>query len=366
MRVLAVSAWPPEPDGGGALLILDHHLTELRDRHEIRLLSPVQPLPAAADYVWRRLRSELTGRPAHEHYVLRRALLRDVQRQVAGFRPDLVHLFGWGTAALAPHLTPLPTVHVAIDPWAETDRSRGLPRWRAVVDAGQLRKIAAHERRFYPAVGAVVLVAEADAERLRAAVPGARFEVVPNGVDPGPAPAPGPDQPVIGFHGDLRTRPNADAATVLLDDVLPQVRRSVSGAHALVVGRGPSAELRRRTGESVTVAGDVDDVRPYLDRIAVYVAPIRVGAGMRNKVLEALAAGRPVVTTRLGAQGVDADGAVLVRDDPAGMAAAVAELLADPHRRAELGRRGRDIVTRRYTWAASAARLEQVWTSVVR
>jgi glycosyltransferase involved in cell wall biosynthesis len=159
--------------------------------------------------------------------------------------------------------------------------------------------------------------------------------------------------------------PNVDAAVHLAREIFPAVRAARPGTRLLLVGRDPTpAVVALGDDPGVTVTGFVDDVRPYLDRAAVFVAPLRFGAGIQNKVLEALAMEVPVVATPLAAAGLRADGAppppLVVADDDGTMVARVVELLdraaADglPHRE------GRAFVEGHFGWAAAGARLEEV------
>jgi glycosyltransferase involved in cell wall biosynthesis len=195
-------------------------------------------------------------------------------------------------------------------------------------------------------------------------VPTARVEVVPNGVDAGPAPAAAPAAPVLGFHGSFEAAHNVDAARMLVDDVLPRVRSVVPDARVLLIGRHPNDVVRRLSGAAVELRADVADARAELRDVAVYVAPLVSGSGLKNKVLEAMAAGRPVVTTSLGAAGIGAGAGLTVADSMDAVADAVVALLGDQARRQAEGAAGRVRVEREFTWARSAERIEQLWQDV--
>ncbi|MCW2615291.1 MAG: hypothetical protein JWN08_2285 [Frankiales bacterium] len=375
MRVLVVSAWEPWRRGDGACLVLHAHLRELADRHEVVLLSagaparrvapptlPVparwygRPLPAPADVVLRRLASRVE--PAHVAYVERPDLLRDLQHELDARRPDVLHLFGWGTAALQRFSNGVPTIHDAVDPWAANLANRARSPLGRLLDAGQAGRVGAHEARHYPRLGAVVVRSDEDAALLQAQVPAARVRVVPNGVDL-PADGAPTDEPVLAFLGAYDAASNVAAARSLVQDVLPLVRQRVPDARALLVGRDPTPELRALDAE---VTGTVPDVAAALRRAAVLVAPMTSGLGVKNKVLEAMAAGLPVVATPLAVQGVGASEGVLVGTGPAELAELAAGLLLDPVRRRALGAANRRRAQNTLTWAHSADRLEGVWS----
>jgi glycosyltransferase involved in cell wall biosynthesis len=371
VRVLVVSAWEPWRQGDGACLVLHAHLRELAGRHDLEVLAagaartraaappnlpaPVswygRTLPSPADALWRR--AVRGAEPAHVGYVARRALVEDLRAAVRTRRPDVVHLFGWGTAGLHVHLDGVPAVHDTVDPWAANRDNRSTPGLQRLLDRGEQRRVAAHEARHYPQLSAVVVRTEEDAELLRAQVPGARVAVVPNGVDAGPEPAPASGEKVLAFLGSYDAEANVDAAERLVRDVLPLV----PGGRVLLVGRDPSPRVRALAGPQVEVTGAVPDVASALTRAAVFVAPITRGHGVRNKVLEAMAAGLPVAATSLALQGIGPSYGVAQADTPEALAAEAVRLLADP----AAGPANRARVLERHTWARSAGVLEELW-----
>jgi glycosyltransferase involved in cell wall biosynthesis len=388
---LVVSAWPPWWLTDGSVWVLHHHLRFLVDRHDVAVLaagapaaeSPVPPqvrdLPGAVDTRWfgrsssasvdyarRWAGARRTGEPMHVGYVERRSLLRAMREQIAGQRPDVVHAFGWGTAGLWRYADGVPVVHVAVDAWSSNAANRLMPSWRQLTDRGELDRIRAHERRHYPRDAAVVVVAPADADDVRTVAPAARVEVIANGVDAGPEPEAAPAAPVLGFHGSFDARHNIDAARELVRVVLPRVRRSIPDVRILLIGRNPGPEVRSLVRPGVELRADVGDVRAELRDVALYVAPLVSGSGLKNKVLEAMAAGRPVVTTPKGAAGIGAGGGVVEADDVAGVADAVVALLGEPARMAVEGAEARQRVVTQFTWDKSAQRIDDLWHEVSR
>jgi polysaccharide biosynthesis protein PslH len=244
-------------------------------------------------------------------------------------------------------------------------------RWPAAVySLIQWRKLMGYERRVCRAADRVVAVSEADAAALRRLAPGLDVAVVPNGVDlnflrPGVvAPLPGMVPNALVFTGKMDYRPNVDAVLWFVDEVLPLIIQQAPDAHFYVVGQQPHARLARLAEHpAVTLTGRVPDVRPYIAGATAYVVPLRIGGGTRLKVLEAMAMGRPIVSTRLGCDGFAfADGQeVAFADDPASFAASVLALLRDPCAAAELGRRGRQHVEAELGWDAIVPRLEALY-----
>jgi glycosyltransferase involved in cell wall biosynthesis len=278
-----------------------------------------------------------------------------------------VHLHGWTTARLARRTQGIAAVHHSIDAWSEVRGTQApASAVRRLIEVGQQRKVVRHEARHLEASTAVAVVAEADAKALRRNAPNAHVVVVPNGVEPGKEPAPPAVEPVLGFHGALSTVANQDAARVLVGEVLPKMRTELPDARALVIGRDPPEDLRSDVGRGVEVTGEVDDVREQLDRVAVYVAPMATGTGLKNKVLEAMAAGLPVVATSRAMNGIGVGDGVVIADTPDAMAGAVLALLRDPAQRAAVGAAGRARVMRDFSWERSAEAIEQLWIEAAR
>jgi sugar transferase (PEP-CTERM/EpsH1 system associated) len=233
----------------------------------------------------------------------------------------------------------------------------------------QWAKLARYERHMLRRYDAVVAVSEEDRRALLRLEDSARIGIVPNGVDtayfqPQPAQAVPAAQDMV-FTGTLDFRPNVDAVVWFAREVLPLVRARHPAARFVVVGRSPSPAVRAlHDGAAVVVAPDVADIRSYIAAAAVYVVPMRMGGGIRLKLLEALAMQAAVVCTTMGAEGVPelhADEHLVLADTAQTFADAVISLLDDPARRARLGSAGRMLVARHYDWKALLPRLENLY-----
>ncbi len=189
--------------------------------------------------------------------------------------------------------------------------------------------------------------------------------ILPNGVDLGHFhPDSTPRLPAeIVFSGKMSYHANVTAALYLVGEVLPLVRRQRPDAHVTLAGSEPPAAVQSLAGPQVTVTGYVADLRPYLRQAAVAIAPMPYGAGIQNKVLEAMACGTPVVATPQAISALEVrDGAeILVGATAAELAAHVVALLNDPARAQQIGQAGRAYVERNHDWDAIAGRLEQVY-----
>lgn len=197
--------------------------------------------------------------------------------------------------------------------------------------------------------------------------PSDRSAIVPQGVDyeywKRNSPAGGRN--CIVFSGVMSYSPNAEAALFLLNSILPLVRKVCPQLETLIVGRNPSSELVElsRHYSDVTVTGEVDDIRPYLERADVFVAPLRFASGVQNKVLEALAMEVPVVTTTVVAAGLRVNGVepqLLIGNNAQEIAACILRLFANSEERARLSIEGRRFVEAHCSWSASAAKLERL------
>ncbi len=250
---------------------------------------------------------------------------------------------------------------------------RSPPRWPAAAySLVQWQKLRSYEAWLCKRAHGVAAVSEADAAALRAVAPGANVRVVSNGIDLdyyAPEAAQPTPRPTLVFTGKMDYRPNIDAVLWFGQQVLPLVRQRVPDAEFVVVGRNPHARLDcLRNQPGVTLTGAVDDVRPLIRDAAVYVIPLRVGGGTRFKALEAMASARPIVSTRLGVEGLGVrdDSEMLLADDAPSFAHAVVRLLAPENTqlRERLMLNARDFVEQNSGWAPIVRGLEDLYTEV--
>lgn len=243
-----------------------------------------------------------------------------------------------------------------------------LDRARALSDA---LSYCRYERSIVRAASATVVVGEDDARVLRRISGRDRVHVVPNGVALPSAPTASREArvPTVVFSGTLSYEPNIDAATSFAESVWPSIRRAVPAARLVIAGREPVPEVLRLAGlDGVEVLADIPDMHAVLQAAWVAVAPMRVGTGIKNKVLEAWAAAKPVVMTRLAANGlaISTELATLVADRPNEMAEAVIRLLLQDDARRELGRGAYSHVKRHHSWREAGERLSTLTATVAR
>ncbi len=231
----------------------------------------------------------------------------------------------------------------------------------------QWHKFRRFERRVHGEVEHTVAVSGVDAERFRRDFDARRVDVVENGVDTAYfQPRAARRQPGrLLFLGSLDWRPNLDGVRLLLERVFPAVRAAEPSAQLCLVGRNPPDALRRQVESmpGVELHADVPDVRPYLADCGLLVVPLRIGGGSRLKVLEALASGTPVISTRIGAEGLclEAGHDLTVVEDIDDLAAALVTAIRHPATIQAQAEHGRETVLERYDWDRLAEQLEQVW-----
>lgn len=235
-------------------------------------------------------------------------------------------------------------------------------------------KLASYERDVMRKCDVTIVVSEEDRRALER-IGGTRFMVVPNGVDTAffSRAALAHERrtplsfaaPTLVFSGTLDFRPNVDALVWFVDAVLPQIHIRRPDVRLLAVGKRPAPVLRRLADQGrLVLTGEVADVRPYLAGATVYVVPMRIGGGIRLKVLEAFALEAPVVSTSLGVEGIAGlrDGVhCLLADTPQQFTEAILRLLDDPATGRALGAAGRELVCAGYDWNAIMPRLEAAY-----
>ena len=236
----------------------------------------------------------------------------------------------------------------------------------------QWRKMQQFEGAICRRVERVISVSEADSETMEKDYGLTKVYDVPTGVDvdffrPSTAIPIQPNSLV--FTGSMDWLPNEDAINYFTQQILPLIRQSVPDVSLTVVGRNPSHKLQElgRQDSSITVTGRVDDVRPYMERSAAYIVPLRIGGGTRLKIYEAMAMEQAVVSTSVGAEGlpVESGREILIADTPAAFAESVVQLLTNPGIAQEFGTRAAGIVREQFGWHRAAQRFAHVCETTI-
>jgi glycosyltransferase involved in cell wall biosynthesis len=318
----------------------------------VHVLPRPQFLPAA----WRSRLAWLDRRPRSLAATFSPAMADTIAAAVHDC--DVVVASQLACAAYAPSFGSAPALFEEVELGAlhgQLAQNAGAARWRAQLMWGKYQRFL---RRLLPRFAACTVVSEPE-HRLLAGVLGHErsIHVLPNGVDAGEyCVASAASSDTIIFTGALRYAPNYDAMRWFIDHVWPRVRRARPAARLLITGDHGGLPLP--AGDSVERTGFVDDLRPLLAGATAAVAPIFSGGGTRVKILEAMAAGIPVVATTKGAEGIDAIAGeqLLIADDAAAFAAHVVALLADDDLRKRMAHSARLLIEERYDWRAIGPR----------
>ena len=233
------------------------------------------------------------------------------------------------------------------------------------------RKLRREELGTYRDADGVYLCSVADQQRLLAEIPAPRTTVIPNAADvefykPRPC-YPQPDGRTVVFFGLMSYMPNIDGATHFIQDIWPRIAEADPQARCKIIGGSPPASLTALAGPRIEFTGLVPDLRPHLAEAATVVVPLRFGGGTRLKIVEAMAMGKAIVSTAIGAEGIEAVPGrdILIADDPKDFAEAVGRLLAEPALARQIGNAARQLSETRYAWSSAARALESFFRQVL-
>jgi glycosyltransferase involved in cell wall biosynthesis len=265
-------------------------------------------------------------------------------------------------AGLIPWDMPVPKVifahNVESQVWQRYARVTRNPLWK-IVAWREHHAMAKAERHYVRRVDQLVTVSELDRTFFSQYIDPSRISVIRTGVDADYfQPFPADERPNrLVFTGSVDWLPNHDGVSYLLKELLPLIRSAIPETTLCIAGRNPPPDIKalaRDCGAEVT--GWVEDIRSYMRQAAVCVVPLRVGGGTRLKIFEAMAMGKAIVSTSIGAEGLPVKNGenIIIQDDPRAFANEVIRLLRDQQARLRLGRAARETVESRYTWKAAA------------
>ncbi len=402
LRVLCLTGFPPSPPTFGAQRRIHGLLSSLSRRHEVTVLSlagpefdqqksadairaygepilvPARPAEGASKRLLQ-LRSLFSAHTFEYHHFLARALERRLHELLATRSFDVmqleIHLFAHFDLRRAPAGGQAPKLVIDAHN-VEYDLARQMTAGdhgplRRIYHEVNWRKLRHEEVAAWSRVDGVAFTSELDRSRALADVPSLRSAVVANAVDveyfqPRPS-DPRPDGRTILFFGTGDYFPNRDGLSWFLREIWPVVSARHPDAKLKVVGPRPTPEVLAARGPRVEVTGLVDDLRPHIAEAAVSIVPLRIGGGTRLKIVEALAMGKAIVSTHLGAEGLDVthEEDILLADDVASFAASIGRVLDDPALGARLGGAARSLAVRRYSWDSAADKLEAFYDEVL-
>lgn len=393
MHVLQITPQLPWPPDNGGRMALYQLVRQISRHHKLTLLSlcqedPREGIPALAPFcdnlvtvedrtgsIFSLLDAATSERPLamsrfHSRAVAKRAADLCETRDI-----DIVHFDHLQTAAYVRALpAQMPTVlrqhnveSRILERYAHTAAQ---PFLRPLI-RGQARAVARYEATSCTRFDQCLAVTPVDAAQLRQLAPDATIDVLPDGVDVEffrPDPTCLPDEERVVTTGDYTWGPTRDGLLFLCREVWPGLRRVRPQARLTIVGKNIPDEIRDDAdNKGIDIAGYVTDVRPEILRAALFLAPTRVGSGIRIKILEAMALGRPVIATTIGAEGIEAvDGRDLqIADTPQELIQAIQKLLDDEAAREEMAAAGLALVRRRYAWDTLGDELSDFYAKVL-
>lgn len=402
MKILMVTPMPPQSQAPGAIpLVLQAELSGLMPRHEITLVTvagqepgeheAIEHLDAMGLDVWAVRRSQpggwqswrrrwrlastwLRGRyPWRTVWFWEAEIQHILDRLLAENAFDLVLVEDNAMGAYTYRTkTPLLfTEHEVRRPratnWASFRQTDPL-NW--VLNETDWARWPRYQRMIWRRFDRIQTFSKRDADAISVIAPdlAVRVRVNPFGICIPMLPAPEQQEPGrLLFVGNFTHEPNVDAAMWLGNEIMPLIRERYPGVRLTLVGIYPPLAVRALACDDIQVTGPVPEVEPYFGRAALVVAPMRIGGGMRMKVLQAMALGKAVVTTSRGADGLAIDGRLpplVISDDAQGFAREVAQLLANKAARRELGRRARAHVMAHFSAQSYASRLEAIYAEM--
>lgn len=393
LRVLVVDEWIPLPLDSGKKIRTFQLLSPLARRHSITYLCyadvrreagkiakmeeagfrmvcvpPVRkfdtPVKLAAGVLANFLRPAPLA--VRKHYS--RPFQQVLDRLATEHRLDLIHCEWTHYAQFVRQLRDRPRFlcahNVESMHWERFVRVARNPLRRAILRLESL-KMARFERRAIAEFDHVAAVSTEDVERMKASFGAHSADVIPNGVDMEFYAAvnhSGNGESLI-YCASMDSFVNQDAVFYFVERILPKILEKKPQVRFMIVGRSPPPAIRRLAGDHISVSGSVDDIRPFLGSATASVVPLRIAGGSRLKILESIAAGLPVVSTSIGAEGLrlQAGSQLLIANDESSFASQCVRLLDQSHLREQLVRAGRVQLKEKYEWKSIVPLVEAAW-----
>ncbi|MFT3925230.1 MAG: glycosyltransferase family 4 protein [Myxococcales bacterium] len=403
MKILFFTPFMPGPPVFGGQRRVHGLMTALAKSHEVSLVSLVDPSldlgPALADARQycreivtvpdplhraagrvkrvRQLQSMLSLQSWEEQQYLRPVMQRALEQHLATRHYDIIntefsYMGGYRfpvkrSGANATKLV-LDEHNVEFDILRRTANATRFDR--RVYNALNYRKLRREELRAWRSFDGVAFTSERDDGIARTEVPGVRTAVIPNGVD---VDAFRPDESTpttplsVLFFGAINYFPNTDAVHFFVKEVAPLLARKHPNAVIRIVGPGAPPEVQALASERIQIVGFVEDLHKEIARATVVVAPLRIGGGTRLKIVEAMAVAKPIVSTTIGAEGIDVSHGrdILLADKPEDFAREIGRVLEDEGLQRRLGKAARETAEAHYSWSAAAQKLSAFYASLL-
>ncbi|RKY86259.1 TIGR03087 family PEP-CTERM/XrtA system glycosyltransferase [candidate division KSB1 bacterium] len=392
MRILFLTPRLPFPPVGGDKLRVFNFIKHLSRNHKIALISFIAD-PDEANYLIEyasllervktvllskeksysnACRGILSPKPFQIHYYYLKKMRQLIFQEIESGKYDLVFVHLIRMAEYVKDLRGVPRILDLTDA-ISLNYERSVRYRRDVfylVNLIEKEKVRRYETEIISHFEKNLLISPVDKNYLSRYTDNQNIEIVPNGVDidyfqfyDGVF-----DLNRVVFLGNMRTFPNSDAVEYFCKEILPLIRKELPKVKFHIIGSEPSKVVRKLASEpEVVVTGYVKDVRPFLRKAAVSVCPMRVGAGIQNKILESMAMGTPVVSTPEGVEGIEVNPGqeILVSNSSSDFAQKVTELIQNRALRRSISLNARRLVEKKYTWEITLNQLEHIITEVV-
>lgn len=377
-RILIIDDLPPLPDRAAGSLRLYHtvkqmlalgyhvtyvHLTgRLRDEAAVQHMTDLRS--AGVELIWFEYEAWWEIRETDHVQPILERLIASLELPLR--KVDLVYICFWHIARYFMKLirTADPNVPIIVDSMdvhflREIRRAEMLNDHRLKEAAQKIKK---QELAVYASADAVTTVTEADRAVLQQELPGKPIFIMTDVHDPQPSATPFERRKDFFFIGNFNHDPNEDAVVFFVRQIFPLIRKKLPDAHFWIVGNNPTAKVESLASSHVTVTGWVPETRPYLERCRVAVIPLRYGAGNKGKVGEAMAHGVPMVSTSIGAEGMNIVHGVhaFIADTPEEFARYAVELYTNEGLWKEFAAAGQKLVAAQYSSALMRRRIEHL------
>jgi polysaccharide biosynthesis protein PslH len=391
MRIFYVCRRVPFPPDRGDKIATFNQIRHLSTRHEVHVFclgdgpQDLAHIPGLQQHVksvtaaavdpltirLRALKALLVGKPLSVAALNERRLHDAIQQKFAELHPDLIIVYSCNVAQFAEHFPQVPRIMEFGDldslKWRQYAARSKIPlRWIYAIEE---KRLLAYERQIAHRFSRALVHTEMERRDFERLIPGIAAGLVGNGVDLDyfRPKSEAKRAASIVFSGVMDYRPNVDATEWFCNEILPIVRAEIPEVNFTICGNRPTTAVRslaRRQG--VTVTGWVPDIRPFLARAEIFVAPLRMARGVQNKILEALAMGLPCVASIPAWSGtiIPAGEGILATDNPQQFAEYVICLLQDNAWRAEMASRARGAAEAYYRWEAQMARFDDIIAAV--
>jgi polysaccharide biosynthesis protein PslH len=385
MRILVISHNIPYPLTNGASLCVYNIFKKLAAKHDIYLLSFKQGIGNAENeapvkdifkeiFLIDEVKESSTIRclknkmlwssgflMKKQHPALYHKYKNKLRTLISSKKIDVVHCVTLYAAELAYDVNEcIKVLHIIDSTTLELERKNILRteiKWYSRLN-NQLwyYRIRNYERKMIGTYDLTITVGEKDYEVLKWLSPNANIEFIPNGVDTNfyhPLPEEKKIKPALIFTGNMSFAPNVDAVMYFYNDIFPLVRSKIPDIQLYIVGTSPTDMIKRLSEDNnVIVTGYVDDIRKYIARADVIICPLRIGCGIKNKILEAMSMEKCVVSTSIGAEGINVKNFenILISDNPAEFADMVVKGTCDSKLRERIAKNAKELIQKKYTW----------------